>query len=255
MSSKLEQQIRALRREGYTEREAAATFGKSRGWLRNRCAEYGIRWNHTRHYWQPYEDRYLRALYPHFPTRTVAEGLERTESQVYQRARALGLAKHPAYLDTPDAGRLDGVKGKGTRFEKGHVPANKGVKGIRRSPQTEFQPGQVPHTWQPIGSTRVSKDDYLQRKMTDTGYPPHDWVGEHIIKWRRHRGPIPNGHVVVFKNGDKRDVRIANLECIPRAELARRNRMWNRYPPELARTIHHLGQFRRRLREYRERAA
>lgn len=257
MSAKLERQIHALRRDGHTEREAAAILGFSRGALRNRCAQYGIRWNLTRRFWEQYEDDYLRRLYPHFLTRTIAEGLERTERQVYARAKQLGLRKHPAYMDTPEAGRLDGQRGSGTRFPKGNVPFNKGRKGIRMAPETEFKPGHRPQTWVPVGTEVVDREGYRKRKVRDDaprGQSRFNWRFVHNLKWEKHRGPIPKGHVIVFRNGDRSDIRIANLECIHRADLARRNTMWNRYPYEVARTIHHLGQFKRRLREHEEQA-
>lgn len=204
--------------------------------------------------WEPYEDRYVRTLYPHFPTRTIAEGLERTERQVYMRAQVLGLYKHPAYLLTPDAGRFDGEKGRGYRFPKGNQPWNKGVHWDAggRSADTRFNKGHMPQTWVPIGTERTTKDGILQRKVSDTGVKRKDWRPVHVLKWEKHRGPVPKGYIVIFRNGDKRDFRIRNLKMVSRGENMVRNTLWNRYPPEVAKTIHHLGQFRRRLLEHSE---
>jgi hypothetical protein len=210
----------------------------------------------SRRKWEPYEDRYLRTLYPHFPCRVVAEGLGRTESTVYQRAQKLGVHKHPAYFDTEPGGRTTGQRGGHTRFKKGQAPWNKGTNWTAggRSAETRFGKGHKPHNWVPVGSERVTKDGTLQRKVSDTGYIPRDWKAVHAIKWEQYRGPIPPGHIVIFRNGDRRDFRLRNLQLISRVENMKRNTVWNRYPPEVAGAIHALGQFKRRLREHEEAA-
>lgn len=40
--------------------------------------------------------------------------------------------------------------------------------------------------------------------------------------WIEHHGPIPEGHTIVPKNGDKSDFRIENLECLWKGECVRR---------------------------------
>ena len=65
--------------------------------------------------------------------------------------------------------------------------------------ETQFKPDTRPHTWKPIGSTRLSREGYLQRKISDTGYPPKDWVGVHILMWQEAHGPLPKGFAVSFR--------------------------------------------------------
>lgn len=119
------------------------------------------------------------------------------------------------------------------------MPPVQGVRGWSaggRVRETQFKPGGRPHSWLPIGSERTSKDGYLQRKVTDTGYPPRDGVGVHILIWREHCGEIPPGHVVVFRDRNKHNLQLGNLELISRAENCRRNSI-HRYPPELKEVI------------------
>ncbi|EPV8693090.1 HNH endonuclease signature motif containing protein, partial [Pseudomonas aeruginosa] len=98
------------------------------------------------------------------------------------------------------------------------------------------------------GSTRVSADGYLQRKISDTGYPPRDWKGIHILLWEEHFGPIPAGHCVCFKDNNKQNVVIDNLELITRAERMRRNSI-HRYPPELKSAIRVISKLKRTIQE------
>lgn len=116
---------------------------------------------------------------------------------------------------------------------------------------TQFKKGQHPHTWRPIGAERYSKEGYLQRKVSDTGYPPRDWVAVHNLLWIEKQGPIPAGHAVAFKDGDKTHIAEENLELISRAELMRRNTI-HRYPEELRDTIMLLGAVKRKVRENAE---
>lgn len=43
----------------------------------------------------------------------------------------------------------------------------------------------------------------------------------HRIVWSQERGPVPKGHKVVFKDGDRLNCDISNLECLPAAEFNR----------------------------------
>lgn len=126
------------------------------------------------------------------------------------------------------------------------VPWNKGMKGLQTGGrETQFKPGSRPHTWKPIGSERTV-DGYLQRKVTDTGYPPRDWQPVHVLLWVEHRGPVPAGHAVRFKDGDRTHIAIDNLELISRAQLMRRNTLHN-LPPELVETIRARSALVRRI--------
>jgi hypothetical protein len=117
--------------------------------------------------------------------------------------------------------------------------------------ETQFKPGVRPHTWKPIGSRRLTKDGYLQRKISDTGYPPRDWVGEHILLWAKAHGPIPKGHALIFKDRNKSNICLDNLELITRRELMRRNTIHN-YPPELVDVIRLGAALKRQLRRLNE---
>jgi hypothetical protein len=207
--------------------------------------------------WQEWELEILRSRYADTSTRSLRRWLNRTETAIYERAGLMGLKKSEEYLAGPDACRLrrgDNV-GSGTRFSRGHVPANKGLRRQGWSPgrmsETQFKPGGKPHTWRPIGSTRITHDGYLQRKVSDTGYTPKDWVGEHILMWEQANGPVPKGFAVAFKDRNKAHFVPENLELISRSELMRRNTIHN-YPPELADVIRLGASLKRKLRRMHE---
>jgi hypothetical protein len=192
----------------------------------------------------------MRAEYPHMKTASVATKLGRTERQVYNKAIALGLKKSPEYLASPEACRLragDNVGAK-TRFRKGLAPWNKGASFVAggRSPETRFKPGHVPHTWKPIGSERISKDGYLVRKVSDTGIKRDDWKLVHVHVWEQRNGAVPKGFALVFKDGDRKNAVIENLELVSRMELMRRNTV-HRLPKEIAELAQLRGALNRQI--------
>jgi hypothetical protein len=221
---------------------------KSRGILR------------SRRFWTEPELELLRCNYADSRTEDIATAICRPVSSVYQKADALGLRKSDEYLASPAACRLrrgDNV-GQAHRFEKGAAPWNKGSHYVAggRSAETRFKPGSRPHTWAPVGTYRINADGYLDQKVSDTGYPPRDWVGVHRLVWIDANGPILAGHVVSFKPGrrttDAAAITLDALEMISRGELARRNHFRN-YGPEFAKVVQLRGaitrQINKRLKE------
>jgi hypothetical protein len=99
---------------------------------------------------------------------------------------------------------------------------------------------------------RVCSDGYLERKLTDDPaiVPARRWVAVHRIVWEAAHGPIPAGHIVCFKPGKKtavlEEVTSDRLECITRAENARRNHPRN-HSPELARLVQLKGAITRQV--------
>lgn len=112
------------------------------------------------------------------------------------------------------------------------------------------QKGNKPHTWVPIGTERISKDGYLERKVTDDGKGPRDFEAVHRIIWKEANGPIPDGHVIVFKDTlpKHENITIDRLECISRGELAKRNTI-HRYPPEVKQAIRTLAKLKRTIKK------
>jgi hypothetical protein len=219
-------------------------------------APSGDRFRAGKRLWSSEDDALLRDRYPNEPTEALAVELRRTVLATYNRAYQLGLQKAAEYLASPEACRLrrgDNV-GAAFRFPKGHLPANKGLRrpgwGPGRMKETQFKQGErrgvAVRLYKPIGTERVSKDGYLERKVNDDLPLQRRWRAVHLLEWEAANGPLPQGHAIAFRNGDKTDISIANLECITRRELMARNTVHN-LPKELASTIQLLGALKRQI--------
>ena len=110
--------------------------------------------------------------------------------------------------------------GRTGRFEKGRVPFNKGTKGLTSANSTSFKKGNVPHTYLPIASESVTRDGYTIVKVSDQGTRNERWRPKHRLIWEKHYGPVPDGHAIVFGDGDKTNFSIDNLILVSRAQLS-----------------------------------
>lgn len=210
--------------------------------------------------WTSDEDALVRALYPESPTADIARRLCRSIRSVYQRAYAFGLHKSAAYLASPAACRTNGRQGLGTRFQKWLTPWNKGTHYVAggRSVLTRFQPGErrgiAAKNWRPVGTILTDSDGYQRIKVREARQGEAHGFGNvrvwpllqrHV--WAQAHGPIPDGHSICFRDGNKANCAIDNLECVSRVELMRRNTVHN-YPKPLASAIQLLGALNRNIR-------
>ena len=216
-----------------------------------------------RRFWTEAE---LELLRQHYPDRTgddVAAMLGRPVRSVYKKARELGLSKSAAFLSSDLSGRVQRGKQdprmRATQFQPGVSSWSKGVKGrvgvkegCRATQFKKGRPADEAHNYLPIGSLRVTKDGYLERKVTDdpSVYPARRWTALHRLVWEAAHGPVPGGHLVVFKPGrattDPELVTLDALECITRADNLRRNSV-HRYGPEIASIAQLRGAIRRQI--------
>lgn len=206
--------------------------------------------------WSETQLALLRARYANEKTADLAAALGCTLKACYQKAAALGLKKSAAYMTSEAACRLrrgDSV-GAEYRFQPGHAPANKGLRRPGWAPgrmaETQFKPGhrggKAAALYQPIGAERISKDGYRERKINDDMPLQKRWRAVHLLVWEAVNGPLPGSHVVVFRDGDKTNIVLANLELISRVELMQRNTR-HRLPKELANLIALRGALNRQI--------
>jgi hypothetical protein len=138
-----------------------------------------------------------------------------------------------------------------TQLKPGVSAWNKGIKGSTGHPPNVFRPGNRPQTWVPVGTTRLDeRDGYLVRKVSDTRDRKVDWRPLHVLAWEAENGPVPAGHVVVFKPGRKTTEEAAitpdAVECISRRDLMLRN-TYHRYGPEVAKLVQLRGAITRQI--------
>lgn len=166
--------------------------------------------------WDDWEVEALRELYPHFTNRELATAFGRTRGAVKVKGGSKGL----------------GLKKTAQTWVRAREEAAEG------SAVTRFKPGARPQTWQPVGTISDDGDGYLKKKISDRRDVPsrHNWKYLHVLAWEQHNGPVPAGHNVVFRNGNKHDIRIENLQLLSDADLMRRNTR-HRYPEEINRLL------------------
>lgn len=220
--------------------------------------------------WSEAEIVTLRDVYPGTPTKDIAQALGRRLSSVYQAAAKLGLNKNEAYLASPAACRLRreaSPASMATRFKPGQSPVNKGMKmpvgwAPGRMASTQFKKGErrgvAANNWCPIGTVRPDYEGYLRIKVREGSKGEAYGFGNVKIwplmqrhLWEQHHGPIPMGHMIVFKDKDRKNIVIENLECISRQDLMLRNTS-QRWGKEVFQTIQLRGALNRKLRSLSE---
>ena len=113
--------------------------------------------------------------------------------------------------------------GRTGRFEKGVVPANKGKKVspevYEKIKGTMFKKGNKPQTTVPVGSeSKKTTDPYVWVKVDDKDVPSRfNWRPKHHIVYEKHHGKIPDGCVVMFLDGDPKNLAPENLKAVDRS--------------------------------------
>jgi len=193
--------------------------------------------------WTDEQIETLRRLYPNYRSEDIAFMIGQPLQTVYRKANSMGLKKTAEFIAAESARQLNRPDhpARESRFQKGLVPWNKGVKGVAGVQEacraTHFKPGQTPHNTLPIGSLKLDKDGTLQRKVSNaSGNNSARWRGVHELVWTEVNGPLPPKHIVVFKPGMRtnvlEEITVDRVECISLAENMRRNTVHN-MPKEL----------------------
>ena len=105
--------------------------------------------------------------------------------------------------------------GTGGYFKKGSTPWNKGTKGLTKANKTSFKKGMIHFNYKQVGEERIDKYGYVQIKVAE----PNVWDLKHRVIYREHYGEIPNGHNIIFADGNKMNFDIDNLIAVSKAEM------------------------------------
>ena len=119
------------------------------------------------------------------------------------------------------------------RFEKGQKSWNKGKKwedymseqGKNNSLKTCFKKGNNPSNSVPIGtekwkSTHSDRNDegFLYVKVQDKK-GRYNWKQKHRLIWEEVYGKIPKGCKIIFKDGNRHNIQIDNLELVSNSQM------------------------------------
>lgn len=159
----------------------------------------------------PEIDEYIRAHIKGTPLRELTEMINKEfdKSFGYEQIKNYCCRKH--YTNGVDF-----------RFKAGSEAFNKGVKitewasaeSIAKMAKTQFKKGQQSINHRPLGSTRQTRDGYIEIKTKE----PNGWELLHRVEWEKHNGKLGPNDVVRFLNGDKTNCNIDNLVLVSRAE-------------------------------------
>lgn len=154
----------------------------------------------------------------------IAQLTELYKTKSYKECAAImSLSKYSIKAAVTRFGLQSGRTG---RFDSGHTPFNNGKKqieymsaeAIERTRATQFKKGNVSHNIKHDGAVVKRADGYVYIRQST-----NNWVALHRHLWEMEHGPIPEGMVLIFKNGNAEDCSLENLELITRGENAKRN--------------------------------
>lgn len=162
--------------------------------------------------------------------------------------------------------------GRTGKFEKGQAPVNKGVPcapgtGAHHpnAVATRFKKGHgrsgvAVKLYKPVGTERISKDGYPERKVNDDLPLQGRWRAIHLINWEAVNGPIPKGYCLKSRDGSKTNTDPDNWLLIERALLPalnggrhKRRLAFNDAHPEVRPALVTLAQVEHKAREMRRR--
>lgn len=240
-------------------RDLAGQFGaRSLPAICSRAKVLNLKKTRERKIWRAADEAKLRELWPDTPTREIARAVGCTRAAAERRGHNLGLEKSAEYI------------AKFCRLQPGSVPPNKGKpgppspnKGLRRPGwfrgrmrETQFRKGSAPHNTLPLWSFRINTEGYLLLKTGKPGPKPNNgWEYVHRLIWEQARGPLPDWQVarLWWKDGDRINCALSNLELLNGKQLMQRNTIHN-FPAPLRELIQLKGALRRRLNRMEKKA-
>lgn len=115
------------------------------------------------------------------------------------------------------------------RFEKGHIPANKGKRmpesAYKKCSATMFQKGSTPKNHKPVGTISIRR---YYKRGTQCVYEkvaePNVWRMKHVLEWEKSYGKVPKDKIITFADGNPLNTDVSNLMLITRQQNAIMNR-------------------------------
>lgn len=197
----------------------------------------------------PEQDEIIKREYLNIAQRPLARKLGMSHMKLAIRMRQLGLVI-PKEL-------IEQRKREG-RFKKGHEPMNKGKtwndymskEAAEKASQSWFKKGHLPPNTKYDGHISVRRDSstdipYLHIRVSKGNYE----LLQRVV-YEDEIGPIPENHIIKFKDGNSLNCSPDNLECISRAENGRRTmNEYHDHPPELKTAIRLRNKLRKQIKD------
>jgi hypothetical protein len=191
-----------------------------------------------RKHWTDAEIQEMKHLYPNNYSNDIAKHFGVDVRKVYSLAFRFKLKKSTEFLKMELARQADRLRvvGKASHFKPGHISHNKGQKmskeAYEKCSATMFKSGIVPHNTKFDGYERTTVDGYVEVRIKKGVFKL-----KHRLIYEQHYGPIPKGMYIIFKDKNKLNFDINNLELISLKEHMARNTI-QRFPKELKQLIH-----------------
>lgn len=162
------------------------------------------------------------------------------------------LCRRKGWHTGRDGHYVKGVRRSDNPSRKGHHYAGVEKGWFRKGTRQ----GAATHLYQPIGTERVTRDGYRERKINDDQPMRKRWRAVHLIEWEAVNGPLPVGYALKCLDGDRTNTAPSNWVCIPRALLPRLNGVYGRgydtAPAELKPAILAVAKLEHAAREARK---
>ena len=165
------------------------------------------------HYWSKEEIDYLKEIAPGRYTKEITQ-LMNEKFGLELRVQQIKVAMKRRKIKS----------GVSSRWEKGHVPYNKGTKGASKVNKGSFKEGNKPINTRPIGAER-DMQGYIEVKVSEK-----KWVlKQRVLYEQYHNVKLEPNQVVIFLNTDKTDFSKENLYLIDRKTMMcmTRERLWS----------------------------
>ena len=160
--------------------------------------------NKPRHKWTDEEKEYLKSIVKNNSYKEIAKKMNDRFNCDFSEEQIKGFMA-----------RNKLVTGRGGHFKKGSIPWNKGTKGLTKANKTSFKKGIIHFNYKQVGEERIDKYGYVQIKVAE----PNVWDLKHRAIYREHYGEIPDGHNIIFADGNKMNFDIDNLIAVSKSEM------------------------------------
>jgi HNH endonuclease len=185
--------------------------------------------------WTQEEIEFLKNNYENTLTSQLAQILGKNISAVYRMAYSLQIRKTQEFIKSFGSTLSQHPAALANRIKTGNEPYNKGKKmpdHIRNKVlKTFFKAGHLPHNTKSDGALSKRSDGYWWMRVGLA-----NWKQVHRVVWEQANGPLQKNDVIRFKDGNRDNYQLDNLELTTKQGNMQLNTI-HRYPDEVKQTI------------------